>query len=172
MLSSQPCGSREFPHSHRPILAITPPPQPGSRLFPSLLIAHDGVPPQVGLSGWIRLPDLNVPCLGPRHRTGWGRQGISLRGSCCTLVGRSFAGQWGAGAPPLQPLPTAEGTPWRQFGVRASGAWLAGPWFGRLVGRSIAIGNVNQFGGECRDRARETCLGYRWDHYGSSRRSV
>lgn len=83
---------------------------------------------------------LNVPCLGPRLRSGSGRPEISRQCSGCTEAGRSVAGQLGAGARRQQPLPTATGTPWLRFGGRASG----GRSVSRSVGRSIAHGTVNQ----------------------------
>lgn len=72
------------------------------------------------------VPGLNVPCLGPRHRSGRGRRDTSRRCSGCRGAGRSVAGQLGAGAPQQQPLPTAAGTPWLRFGGRASARRSAG----------------------------------------------
>lgn len=80
---------------------------------------------------------LNVPCLGPRHRSGRGRQDTSRRGSGCREAGRSVAGQLGACAPRQQPLPTAAGTPWLRFGGRASGRRSAGYSVVRSFGRSV-----------------------------------
>lgn len=72
------------------------------------------------------VPGLNVPCLGPRHRSSRGRRDTSRRCSGCRGAGRSVAGQLEAGALRQQPLPTAAGTPWLRFGGRASARRSAG----------------------------------------------
>lgn len=114
------------------------PPRPSSHLLLIPLLCHlasyGSLCRPAFVSVCISVLGLNVPCLDPRHRSDWGRPDISRRGSGCTGVGRSVAGQLGAGEPRQQPLPTAAGTPWLRLGARASG----GRSVSQSIGRSVA----------------------------------